>query len=74
MLQDGNTSCEYLLRASLFDSAYKQFFGRTWVGPPQRATVTGQKIKLNYNQVQEHNAMTLSVGFDSIVLRAGARV
>ena len=51
LVQDGNTSCEYVLRASLFDSAYKQFFGRTWVGPPQRGSVSGQKIRLNYNQV-----------------------
>ncbi|XP_013402548.1 nephrocystin-4 isoform X2 [Lingula anatina] len=40
----------YQLRLSLFDVTYKQFFGRTWIGPESTAKSTGQKFKVNFNQ------------------------
>jgi len=49
-IQDADTTVAKLqLRMSLYDSAYKQFFGQTWIGP---AIDFKPSAKLAYNQVQ----------------------
>lgn len=42
---------QYQIRLSLFDIAYKQFFGKSWTGPLQHGKTVGEKVKLTYNQV-----------------------
>jgi len=42
------TVTQLQLRMSLYDSTYKQFFGRTWIGP---FTDVKRGSKLAYNQV-----------------------
>jgi len=49
-LQHGGAKIAKLqLRMSLYDSTYRQFFGRTWIGP---FIDVKQGSKLAYNQVQ----------------------
>ena len=47
----GGKAADYKLSVSLFDLTYKQFFGKTWVGPSVQSKITGQKTRLSYNQV-----------------------
>ena len=39
------------MQVTLYDVAYKQFFGRTWVGPTISMKPHSQPFKLHYDQV-----------------------
>jgi len=45
---EGTNIVKLQLRMSLYDSTYKQFFGRTWIGP---FTDVKRGSKVAYNQV-----------------------
>ena len=38
------------VRLSLFDMTYKQFFGRTWIGPYKKVGKTDSE-SINYNEI-----------------------
>jgi len=49
--QSDTSVTEYRVQVTLYDVAYKQFFGRTWVGPTMAVKPQTQPFKLPYDQV-----------------------
>jgi len=63
---EGSKVTKLQLCMSLYDSAYRQFFGRTWIGP---VTDVKHGCKLAYNQV-EYCGLSVLVTLSTHIIRS----